>query len=645
MHRKVWLLHLILLAAVVSGCAVVQKAQDLLHPPTPTSSVTVNQGQVRDAITHLPVAGARLQAGTATALSDIEGAFSISSLSGEMLLVTAPGYEPTQVTPTPGAPMLVVNLVPGAPTTFEILYTYEQQHEFARQYDLMHPDVQALFTCEEYVRYMEQERPYDILDFSVGSEDMLTSGIVLGKVYEDVAQVPVQATIRVQGEVVRRAWWSFAVKVDGVWRWLRGPLLWPTETPQATAMPTATETMVPSPTSTLPAPQATYTPPPTSTFQPTLPASPTPYRPILPGGQAYVIEDELALRSGPGAEYGIFWRMPRGLVIIVVDWPRWVEGTPWYPVWVPGPNLEGWCSGVYLAPLLPTPTATAQPVTPSPTLEPTPPGPPMTQRIAFTSERDGNRDVYLIYPNGSGVHNLTQHPSKDGDPAWAPGHDRLAFVSDRNGNNDIFVIGADGSDLRQITSSDYDEIHPAWSPDGGLIAYVSNPDGDWEIFVMSATGTGAVQLTQNEAWDSFPSWSPDGRQLVFVSDRDANYELYLYDLETRSETRLTENSASDAFPAWAPSGEEIAFISARDGQLELYILDLMSVPYAVARLTYTVPVEAANRYPTWSSDGNWLAFTSWRDDNAEIYVVQRQGWGLWNLTSHPATDEDPAWAN
>jgi len=523
----------------------------------------------------------------------------------------------------------VVDLVPDASTTFKLIYGYEKRHEFGPEYDLLHPDVQALFSRDEFIRYMEQNRPYDLVDFSVGAADMLTSGMVLGKVYTNVAQVRVQATVRVGGQLAQRVWLGYAAKADGLWRWFRGPLAWPTPFPTATSTPLPTAMPTPLPT-------ATSTPLPTSTLLPIVIASPTPYAPIPPGSQAVVIVDAVNLHTGPGAHYPVAWSVIRGTVVLILDWPRWAEGWPWYQVQIVGQDRNGWCNGTYLALLV---------ITETPTREPTTPVPPAVQPIAFTSDRDGNQEIYVMNPDGTGLRNLTQHPAQDADATWAPMYDRLAFVSNRNGNNDIFLINADGSGLTQLTSSTADQIHPAWSPDGALIAYVSNEDGDWEIFVMSANGTGVIQLTHNDAWDSYPSWSPDSRKLVFTSERDGNYELYLYDLETQAETRLTDNPASDAFPAWSPVGEEIAFTSARDGQLELYLLDLTATPQRITRLTYTVAAGAANRYPAWSSDGYWLAFTSWRDGNAEIYVIGRDGWGLRNLTNHPAADESPAWAD
>lgn len=627
-------LLLVLLVLAMAGCALLEQyTQGLRSSATPTTIVMLTQGQIRDAITKLPIVAAKLQAGTVTALSDVEGAFCIPSLGEGVITITAAGYETAQIRPRTGFP-LVVDLIPDASTTFQIVYNYERQHEFGRQYELLHPDVQMLFSREEFIRYMEQQRPYDLVDFSVGPVDMLASGVMLGKVYNDVAQVRVQATVRSNGRIMQRSWLGYAAKAGGLWRWFRGPLLWPTPTPVSTDTPTPT--VAPTQMPTL-APQPTNTPIPTSV------ASPTPYEPILPGSQAVVISDVAGLHTGTGEEYAVVLALPRGTRLLVLEWPRWVDGIPWYQVQVAGTTYSGWCKGSHLAPLLVVTTPTIPPATP--TIQPVTTPLSIVPRIAFTSERDGNQEVYIMNADGTDVRNLTQHPAQDGSPSWSPTHDRLAFVSDRIGNSEIFLMNADGSGVTQITFSPADEIHPAWSPDGAFIAYVSNEDGDWEIFVMNAAGGGAVQLTHNTAWDSYPSWSPDGQRLVFTSDRDGNYELYLYDLASHSETRLTNHPASDAFPAWSPTGQEVAFVSARDGALELYLLDLVTIPQRITRLTYTVPASAANRYPSWSNDGIWLAFTTWRDGNAEIYIVRRDGWWLRNLTMHPATDEFPAWAD
>lgn len=223
-HSPGWVLTVAAMVLALAGCTWVEQTKGRLWPaPTPTSPVTVTQGQVRDAITKLPISAAQLQAPSVAALSDVEGGFSVRSLADDLITISAPGYEPQQIRPRPGFP-LMVDLVPDATTTFQIIYDLEKRHEFGREYDLLHPDVQALFSRDEFIRYMEQSRPYDIVDVSVGPTDMLPSGMVLGKVYADVAQVRVQASVRIGQETIRRGWLGYAAKANGLWRWFRGPL-------------------------------------------------------------------------------------------------------------------------------------------------------------------------------------------------------------------------------------------------------------------------------------------------------------------------------------------------------------------------------------------------------------------------------------
>ena len=85
----------------------------------------------------------------------------------------------------------------------------------------------------------------------------------------------------------------------------------------------------------------------------------------------------------------------------------------------------------------------------------------------------------------------------DRAPAWSPDGTRIAFSSERDGNSDIYVMNPDGSNKVRLTEHAAIDTDPAWSPAGTRIAFTSNRESFPAIWVMNADGTGATRLTSN----------------------------------------------------------------------------------------------------------------------------------------------------
>ncbi len=110
------------------------------------------------------------------------------------------------------------------------------------------------------------------------------------------------------------------------------------------------------------------------------------------------------------------------------------------------------------------------------------------EKITFHSQRDGNREIYSMDPDGSNQTRLTNNTFTDGEPTWSPGGSRIAFNTNRDANTEIYVMDADGSNQTNLTNAPGSvESEPAWSPDGSKIAFQTNRDGfRWRV----AGGTG-----------------------------------------------------------------------------------------------------------------------------------------------------------
>ena len=267
--------------------------------------------------------------------------------------------------------------------------------------------------------------------------------------------------------------------------------------------------------------------------------------------------------------------------------------------------------------------------------------------LVFSTDRDGDYEIYLMNIEGTRVTRLTDNPGDDMYPAWSPDGNQISFMSDRDGDFEIYIMNADGSNVRQITFNDAYDCCAHWSPDGFRLTYNSNlTNGNQDIYVVGTDGSNPINLTNFPGDDQRPFWSPDGSKIAFEAMRDGQADIYVMNADGTNPTRLTQlYSQQKSGIAWHPNGSMIAYESNQrfdngdeEGDINLYIM--------FANGTGQVPITdepSDEKNPDWSKDGQYIVFTSTRDGNFEIYLMEWNGKRVMRLTDTPFNETGPAW--
>jgi Tol biopolymer transport system component len=140
--------------------------------------------------------------------------------------------------------------------------------------------------------------------------------------------------------------------------------------------------------------------------------------------------------------------------------------------------------------------------------------------LVFTSERDGDPEIYIGDVRATDVRRLTTDPAADGEAAIHPTGDRIVFVSTRSGTPRLWAMDTLGGSLTPVaTGSDtfIPERGPAWSPQGDRLAFTSARTGTSQVWVVSPLGGVATQVTAEAGGAFDPAWTATGEQIIYVT--------------------------------------------------------------------------------------------------------------------------------
>lgn len=227
-----------------------------------------------------------------------------------------------------------------------------------------------------------------------------------------------------------------------------------------------------------------------------------------------------------------------------------------------------------------------------------PTAPKNSEEIAiFSYEEDGYAHLFLSGQGDAPLRRITSGDWDDITPAASPDGQRLAFTSNRSGFWDLYLLDLESGEVTQLTNTPEYEGAPTWSPDGTFMAFEAYQDENLNILVGPASDPlrEPIPLTTSASSEHSPAWAPDGRHIAFVSDGD----VILADLDETDGSRFQNLSntelASETHPVWSPDGNRLAWASSSQsvGRSGIYVWEAQK----------NVPA-------SWIGDGNWPAWNA-----------------------------------
>jgi dipeptidyl aminopeptidase/acylaminoacyl peptidase len=253
---------------------------------------------------------------------------------------------------------------------------------------------------------------------------------------------------------------------------------------------------------------------------------------------------------------------------------------------------------------------------------------------AFESE------IWIAVTGTGDTYRLTNSKKSNSNPVWSPDSKRLAFISDRDGKRQIYLIAPAGGEAIQLTNVETAVSGMSWSPDGSSIAFTAaDPEskarkerkekyGEYEVvksdYVFTHLWTIAVpsgasekkaeplRLTEGSSLsvNGF-SWSPDSKRIAFSAAKDPDLsssstgDVYVVSVGDKSFKRIVDTAGPDGNPIWSPDGRQIAYQTANGREFFFYANSYISVTPAEGgpRQVLTESFDESPGIIEWARDG------------------------------------------
>ncbi|NWG92991.1 MAG: PD40 domain-containing protein [Parvularculaceae bacterium] len=209
-------------------------------------------------------------------------------------------------------------------------------------------------------------------------------------------------------------------------------------------------------------------------------------------------------------------------------------------------------------------------------------------------------DIYVMPIAGGTPTRIAEGLPFEMQPRFSPDGTKIAFTSDRGGGDNLWIMNRDGSDKRQVTKETFRLLNnPDWSPDGQYLIgrkhfTTARSLGTGEIWMYHLGGGEGVKLVKkpNDSYQKElgePVFAPGGGSIyyarnttpgdTFIYAQDTNGEVFAierFDIATGETTRIAGGAGGAVRPTPSPDGKWLAFVKRERGKSKLYLKDLQS---------------------------------------------------------------------